>query len=87
MADHRNLCKDALRQALLAYAVMNEDGKAENAPMTQAVHQTLRDFLDSVLAEKFHCQLPDIVDVDGNSRMKDECRHTWDEYAKSAGVV
>jgi hypothetical protein len=66
--------------ALLAYGVTNENGKEGHIPITQAVHQTLRDLLNAVLSEKFQCQLPDIVDRDANSRMKADCHHAWDEY-------
>ncbi len=72
-----------LSVAILTYAEENENEKVKFLPLTPAIHQALRELLNTVLAQTMHSQLPDIVHQDENSRMKSYCKNDWLELREA----
>lgn len=76
-----------LNVAVLTYAEENENEKVKFLPLTPAIHQALRELLNTLLAQTMHSQLPDIVHQDENSRMKSYCKNDWLELREAYGKV
>ena len=74
-----------LNVALLTYAEENENEKGAYLPISPAIHQALRELINTLLALTMHAQLPDIVHQDENSRMKGYCKNDWLELRESFG--
>jgi len=68
--------------ALLDYAVENEMNKAFQ-PLTPAIHHTFRAFLNHLLITRFNTCLPDTMDSDMVTRMKEYCESSWEVAAKN----
>jgi hypothetical protein len=68
--------------ALLDYAVENEMRKAFQ-PITPAIHHTFRAFLNHLLVTRFNTRLPDTMDSDMVTRMKEYCESSWETAAKN----
>jgi hypothetical protein len=71
--------------ATLTYAEANENAKGEFLPLTPAIHQALRELVNTLLALNMHSQLPDIVHRDETSRVKDYCKNDWLELREAYG--